>query len=55
MVGPPAVMLGVGTGFTFTVVIVDVALHPSVLPTVTQYDPAVFTTILCVVAPVFQR
>jgi hypothetical protein len=56
VVGPPAVMVGVGgVGFTVTVVPADVAALQPAMVTVTVYVPAVETVMACVVAPVDQR
>jgi hypothetical protein len=40
---------------TVTAVGADVAEHPLALVTVTLYDPAVVTVILCIVAPVLHK
>ena len=47
-------IVAVGKAFTITAVAADVAEHPLALVTVTLYDPAVVTGILCVVAPLLQ-
>ena len=39
MVEPPAVMVAVGSAFTVTLVLDDVAEHPLELVTRTLYDP----------------
>ena len=53
VVGPPADMVGVaGFEFTVTTVVVEVAEQPEPFVTVTLYEPEVFTTMDCEVAPV---
>jgi hypothetical protein len=49
------VIVAAGKAFTITVVALLVALHPFALVTVTLYDPAVVTGILCVVAPLLHK
>ena len=51
VVGPPAVIVAAGNGFTVTAVAADVAEQPAALVTVTVYDPDALTVIDCVVAP----
>src|SRR5947208_3262453 len=48
-------MVGVGSGFTVTVVTEDVALQPFASVTVTLYELLASTVMDCVVAPVDQR
>ena len=55
VVGPPAVMPACGSGFTVTVVALDVALQPLLSVTVTLKEPEAETSIDCAVAPFDQR
>lgn len=55
VVGPLTVTVALGLAFTTTLVTGDVAVHPFAFVTVTVYDPAVFTEILAVVAPVLHK
>ena len=54
VVGPPAVIVGVGFGLTVTTVAAEVPLQPFASVTVTLYEPLVLTVIDCVVAPLLQ-
>ena len=54
VVGPLAVIVAAGTGFTVTTTDEDVVVHPAVV-TATLKLPAVATVIDWVVAPLFQR
>ena len=54
VVGPPAVIVGVGFAFTVTTVDAEVPLQPFASVTVTLYEPLVLTVIDCVVAPLLQ-
>ena len=49
VVGPIAVIIGVGEAFTVTVIGLDVAEQPLALVTTTEYDPEVLTVMLWVV------
>jgi hypothetical protein len=51
LVTPLGVIVATGTGFTEIVVGVDVALHPAPFVTWTEYVPAAFTVMFCVVSP----
>src|SRR6266550_912004 len=51
VVGPPAVIVGVGSGLTVTVVAAEVAVQPFASVTVTVNEPDVLTLIDCAVAP----
>src|SRR5207244_13215510 len=55
VVGPLAVIVGVGSGFTVTVVAAEVAVQPFASVTLTLYEPELDTLIDCVVAPFDQR
>jgi hypothetical protein len=55
VVGPPAVIVGVGSGLTVTEVADDVAEQPFASVTVTLYEPDALTAIDCVVAPVLHK
>ena len=51
VVGPPAVIVGVGSGLTVTFTDADVVPHPASLRALTQYEPGCVTVIDWVVAP----
>ena len=51
VVGPPAVIVGVGLLLTVTAVADEVALQPFPSVIVTVYDPPALTVIPCVVWP----
>ena len=55
VVGPTAVIVAAGNGFTVTTVAADVAEHPLLSVIVTAYEPDVFTVIACVVAPLLHN
>src|SRR6185436_18527608 len=55
VVGPPAVIVALGSAFTVTVVGAEVALQPLASVTVTLYEPLALTLMDCVVAPFDQR
>ena len=54
LVGPLAVIVAVGLGFTVTVVGAEVPVHPPVCVTTTVNVPELVTLIDCVVAPLLQ-
>ena len=55
VVGPPALIVAIGSGFTVTLVAALMALQPLAAVTVTLYAPLAVTVMLCVVAPLLQR
>jgi hypothetical protein len=55
VVGPPALIDGVGLASTVTVVAADAALQPLAFVTVTLYEPEAVALMACVAAPVDQR
>ena len=54
VVGPPAVIVGVGFALTVTTVAAEVPEQPFASVTVTLYEPDALTAIDCVVAPLLQ-
>lgn len=55
LVGPDAVAVTVGVGFTVTVTGAETSEHPNALVAVTEYVPELFTRMVALVAPVDQR